>query len=543
MDVGLRHGRRLLLPAGIVLLAVGGGSATAGSAGDGPAATVDLSCDHASYPSGAWTRCEAQNFAKVLQAPQEQATDPAFLLRWTEQSAANDASLLARDAADPSWLIASPRTPAQLAAALGSAATVAAKVQAAAATIRKDPTAALSVSLDTPLTPLCASWSLQCAGDPFRYPGTDPFYAGVGEVAPVVFYDSGCARLSGRVWRPANVAAGARLPAVVIDNGSIEAPEPLYWWAAQLLVRNGYVVMTFDPRGQGRSDLQTPGGQQGSNENVSVFWTGLVDAIDFFRSSPQHPYPNNLACAGTYPTVTTPYNPYYATIDPKRLGIAGHSAGAEGVSVVQGYGGNDADPWPGQLDKTNPVKVAVAWDGLVGPDGKGLGGAAGNVPLPPGALGTPPRFSARVPSMDQASEYGLAPVPFAQPPDPEAHKAAYDEWKAAGVPVYALTVQGSTHYEWSLLPTFPATSWCPRIQDRECAGGWGNQLAQHYTLAWFDRWLKQPGEPGYADADARLLDDDGANGRVKLSWHLRSARDYPARNGSLQHCEDIRAGC
>jgi hypothetical protein len=28
-----------------------------------------------------------------------------------------------------------------------------------------------------------------------------------------------------------------------------------------------------------------------------------------------------------------------------------------------------------------------------------------------------------------------------------------------------------------------------------------------------------------------------------MSFYTRSARDYPARDGSIQHCEDIRAGC
>ena len=34
------------------------------------------------------------------------------------------------------------------------------------------------------------------------------------------------------------------------------------WWFSQALVRAGYVVLTFDPRGQGRSDQQTPTGEK-----------------------------------------------------------------------------------------------------------------------------------------------------------------------------------------------------------------------------------------------------------------------------------------
>lgn len=501
------------------------------------------------HPSPEWAQREQANFARVLEAPQEQVQQPAFLQRWIEQSLGHFQSYVERAAGDPSWLLASsPLLPPLLAA--GSA-DVAAGMQDAIARIQADPASALRVNLNGPLTPLCATWSLQCSGDPFVAPGVDPFFEQEAEVTPVVFYDRGCARISGRVWKPKHVAR--RLPGVVIQNGSVQAPETVYWWMAKALVRAGYVVMSFDPRGQGRSDWQTPDGEQGGNANPEVFWLGLVDAIDFFRSSPQRPYPHNASCAGTYPTPTTASNPVIDAIDPERLGIVGHSLGAIAVSVVQGYGAPGADPWPGRLDAQNPVKVAVAWDGLL-PPGGGIhgGGAAGNLlEQLPAIIVDPlaqqffqrdlPNFKPRVPSMGQSSEYGLTPTPFLQPPEPEAHKAAFEAWKAAGVPSYEFTIQGGTHYEWSLLATFPTTSWCPRVVNGECVGGWGNPMARHYTLAWLDRWLKLPGEPGYADADARLLDD--VRWQERYSFYYRSARSFPDRNGKAQVCEDIRAGC
>jgi hypothetical protein len=281
------------------------------------------------YPSAEWAQRESQNYARTLEAPAEQAQPEQRIARLQLQSQANTAEWNQRAIDDPSWL--------------------------------------LLPALDTPLTPLCATWAQQCAGDPFRYPGVDgpdgaTFYDDEAEVIPVVFYDRGCARLSGRVWAPRD--GRMQLPAVIIENGSIQAPEPLYWWAAQALVRAGYVVMSFDPRGQGRSDQQTPDGEQGSNANPAVFWDGLVDAIDFFRSSSVQPYPHNLACAGTYPTAVTAFNPHAGRIDAGRLGLAGHSLGATGVSVVQSYGAPGAEPWPGLLDRDNPVDVVVAWDSL-----------------------------------------------------------------------------------------------------------------------------------------------------------------------------------
>ena len=439
------------------------------------------------YPSAEWTAREAANYNRTLEAPGEQS-DPAFQSRLQAQRAENQASLVARSAADPSW---------------------------------NDPQ-----SGNSNFSPLCTSWMQQCAGDPFRYPGVDPFYTMEGEVIPFVYYDDGCARISGRVWAPIDSNAGDALPAVVIETGSVQAPETLYWWFAQALVRAGYVTMTFDVRGQGRSDNQTPSGEQGGNANSAVFWDGLVNAIDFFRSSPGTPYPHNSSCAGTYPTEVTAFNPFHDRIDPERFGIAGHSLGATGVSVVQSYGADGAEPWPGLIDASNPVDVVVAWDSLSSSARSG-GGTPAIVP--------------RVPAMGHTSEYGLTPMAKTAPPDPEGHKAAYAEWVAAGVPVYQITVQGSTHYEWSLIPTFPTTSWCPDPAGGDCEDGWGRPLGEHYSVAWFDRWLKQPGEPGFDTADARLLADD--DWVERYSFYSRSARHFPLRDGNTAICEDIRAGC
>ena len=61
-------------------------------------------------------------------------------------------------------------------------------------------------------------------------------------------------------------------------------------------------------------------------------------------------------------------NGFRAELFDRILGLNGHA-------VVQGYGAPGAAPWPGQLDKTNPVDVVVAWDGLLRPEGGLIGGA------------------------------------------------------------------------------------------------------------------------------------------------------------------------
>lgn len=480
-------------------------------------ANLDRSCDLAPYPSAEWTQCELTNFAKTMEAASEQLA-PAFVQRFTAQSLLQTQDWNARWLADLSWLSPS--------------------------------------SGNTALLPLCATGALQCTGDPFRHPAATgangaPFYSTEAEVVPVVFYDRECARLSGNVWRPRGIASDTKLPSIVVTNGSVQAPQSAYWFAVQPLVRAGYTVLTYDPRGQGRSDQQTPNAQQGSNANLAVFWEGQVDAIDFFRSSPTEPYPHNETCAGTYPTEVAAFNPFWSQQDRDRLGIVGHSAGSIGVSVVQGYGAAGAEPWPGQLDAENPVKVAIGWDSLATPDGEGLApltnaGAPGPINDVLSAVltgGDLPAFAPRVPALSFSADYGFAPAPYPAPPDPDAHNLVMGLWQDAGIPFYSLTFQGTTHFDYSQIATFPSTSWCPDPASGVCEDGWGAPAIVYYSVAWFDRWLKLPGEIGFADADQRLVDDAGPQGASKMSFRFLSARDYSDRSGKSQRCENIRAGC
>jgi hypothetical protein len=432
-----------------------------------------------------WTQRDLANVARSTEAPTEQASSPDFLDIFLAVSGDNRTGWLNRALNDPSW-VGPP-------------------------------------SLNTFNTPAGASWSSISAGDPTRYPQVEgpngrAFYENEAEIVDLVFYDRGCARVTARVWAPRGWQEGdPRLPGVAIQNGSIQATQPMYWWASQALVRAGYVTISWDPRGQGRSDLQTTDGEQGGNLNSEVFFSGLVDTIDFFRSTPERPYPHNLACEGTYPTDVAPFNPFHARIDPARLGVAGHSLGASGISSVQGYPGEAfAFPTP---EGENPIGAFVAWDGL----------------------GASSEFPPRIPAMGQSADYFAAGTPAREPPDPEGDKGAYQVYREAAVPVFQFTIQGGTHFEWSLVPTLPATSWCADISSGSCEGGWGRVMAEHYTVAWFDRWLKRPGEPGFDDADARLLDDAGWCER--FSFYSRSARAYPDRGGKRQHSEDLRADC
>ena len=103
----------------------------------------DPKCGSYSSPSAEFTACEVKNFARISEAPREELTNPIFVQRLFELGLVNTGDYLMRALSDPSRLLLSPP---------------------------------MSVSLNTPLTPLCATYALPCSGDPFRYPDIDPFY-------------------------------------------------------------------------------------------------------------------------------------------------------------------------------------------------------------------------------------------------------------------------------------------------------------------------------------------------------------------------------
>ena len=471
-DAGGPSRRSVLRSAGAAAAGLVTVSGTASAAGDDDATDRD----DPEYPSAAWFRREQENYAKTQEAPREQAEDPAFQQRWQTQSARNTVALRRRTVEEPGW------------DGEGN---------------------------------LCKEYAEQCTGDPFSYPvGTtygDRHEDDGIERRRVAFHDSGLdsdeggARLSGWVWAPADSEPGDDLPGVVITNGSVQASETLYWWFANTLVENGYLVLTYDPRGQGRSDTRTPDGTDGSNANPTVFVTNQVDAIDFLRSTSDAPYPHNTVAPDAVPAPISDVNPFHDRLDRSRLGVVGHSLGATGVSVVQGI---PDDAWPGALDDANPVDVAVAWDNLSTP-GESLAGY---------------EVRPRVPAMGQSGDYFLTPTPKPEPPAEDAAVQGLEGWRAADVDTYQVNVRGGTHYEWSLVPSFPTTSW-----------DFGNPMADHYSLAWLDRYLKRPEEPGYHTADDRLLADDAW--RDRLSFYYRSARDFTTRTRQRRYCPDIRAGC
>ncbi len=376
------------------------------------------------------------------------------------------------------------------------------------------------------VTDLCWARPQGCGGDPrLAYWKR----RGYGNVAAVQLTGRNGATLAGHVW---STRSGARKrPLVVITPGSMQATEQMYWWAAQVLAKSGYVVLTFDPQNQGRSDTFGEGKDRfdgvPTQAALTTFFDHTQDALDFALSGPGDAYCPRASRSGAshcgkqrqrvHEGKANAYNPMWRLVDRRHVGLAGHSYGADGAS------------WIGQQDRR--VDAVVAWDNLCDPRASDGAAAACRT----SGLGSP---RPRVPSLGISGDYPGTPTPYTSEPDRDLKSAASKRYSRAGIDTGQIVIRGGTHYEWSYIPA-PAFGATLRGID---ASAW-------YTTAWFDRYLK-----GDLSAQRRLLTDrwrwDGIEASVDpvgdgnmLSYHYVSRLDLGHRGGRRVRCENLRRGC
>jgi dienelactone hydrolase len=383
------------------------------------------------------------------------------------------------------------------------------------------------------LAQLCATGEDGCAGDVRLY---DWQAKGYGIVQKVLFTARSGATLSGHVW--ATKAGPAKRPGVVITNGSVQAPEQLYWFVAQTLAKRGYVVLTWDAQNQGQSDSQgeAPDQNEGfpAQADGRPFFDGTQDALDFFFSTASKPFVPRKSCeSGTSHApkqnrrvkagLNAGYNPFWRLLDASRVGIAGHSFGAAGVSYI------------GQFDPR--VDAIVAWDNLGGSDPNGSSGRTSEEPCPadPSQRAAKPLTK---PALGMSADYFIPPMPKASDPDPLDKSTQSFKYSKAGVDTGELIIRGGTHYDFDWIPNpgFTATLR-------------GADMIAWYTNAWFDKYVKRD-----ASADKRLLTNrwraDAPEAKVDphgdgnmFSWYYRSRLDIGLSGGGRFKCEDMRPGC
>jgi hypothetical protein len=311
------------------------------------------------------------------------------------------------------------------------------------------------------------------AADPFRTIArwTDQ---GRGSVVPVKFISDDGAQLRGHIFLPPETVPKPEggYPGLVITDGSIQAYENLYFWAAEDLASHGYEVMTYDPQGQGDSDLlpahcvfPASGGQPSCPgvpfQQAYNFYQGAEDSLNYFLSTPAHHFGGS-------------FNPDFAVLDHSRVAIAGHSFGAAAVSIV------------GQCDSR--VKAIVAWDDLraITPaDCKTV-----NIPAADRTSGP----LIHTPALALTNDYLFNTQPAFSPPDPHSKDDGYRQLVGAGVDSQIVAFRGATHLTYTYIPlVFQASE----LNER---------MASYYTLAWLDYKLRDMSS-GFTRLTAKDFDD------------------------------------
>lgn len=304
------------------------------------------------------------------------------------------------------------------------------------------------------------------------------------------------AKLEGHIFHPVgDPGDSGRWPAIVLTTGSIQGTQHMYWWHARTMARNGYVVFTWDVQGQGESETtpHRPGETLPFDLDDGVeqdgvpfqqdfnFDEGTIDALRFFFSRPDEEYvpgtwtaEDTAAARSTQEAAGEPIdwvNPLHESFDRENLGLVGHSKGAASVSYVQQCS-DVGELWripqsEGGLaefcTRSFPIKAVIGLDSLTAFH-------RGDVtPL--------------VPAMNQQADgYFLTPQPTPQAPDAATQVSrvdggAFAAWANAGLDVYALTIRGGTHAEWTEVPALlPSTTY-------------GTAMADYYALAFFDRFV------------------------------------------------------
>lgn len=148
-------------------------------------------------------------------------------------------------------------------------------------------------------------------------------------------------------------------------------------------------------------------------------------------------------------------NPWLAQIDAEKLGIVGHSGGAD-AAVVTANG-----------DPLRRFKASVSWDGYG---------------LPPDTV------SPRVPALVIRAESQNVLGPYVAPPADhiESPYRVYRRFVDEGRDAMLLSLRGSTHSEWTYVP-YALTNPIAPLANASSKGG---VVSFHYTVAWLDRWLK-----------------------------------------------------
>ncbi len=331
--------------------------------------------------------------------------------------------------------------------------------------------------------------SYETTGGSCAPPGTpgDTYRTGLAEQQTII--DSRGLAVAATLWLPAAASRpGARahsFPTVVISDG-IASDQSDYFWLAMSLAREGDIVLTYDPAGQGASEgsaanLFTPstpsctfGGACRDLEDAVRWVVGdpITPSVDLSTSTPLG---QDTGSGGTNPDIHDPAyapagenvtDPALGLVDPSHLAVVGHSMGA--LSLLdylwfqgQGPDGADGQPLP-------PLAAGVA-----------LSGAAPTSAVVPIQFqtsdfdGSPTLIGPAVGGVDLA--FGTSGgIGYG------AMKPLYDQLRTTGPGTSALSMivlEGGVHTDFIDTPYITRTPWSLAV-------------SAHYATAWLGCYLQ-----------------------------------------------------
>ena len=336
----------------------------------------------------------------------------------------------------------------------------------------------------------------------------------------------------------------------MITTGSVQAPETLYWGLAATLAKHGYVVLTYDVQGQGRSDTFGEGPDQAGGRaragRPALLRRHRGRAQLLASRTPSNPYEPRKSCGNANNGVGTeprgqagPAREARASTPPTTR--SGRRSTARGWGSPATRWAPRAVSYIGQIDPR--VDAIVAWDNLERPEQPSG--------LPVGLLA-----AARRPADHEAGAWACRPTtasfpqPYTSDPDPQAKNQGFLAYKQAGVDSMEAIIRGGTHYEFSFLPGNTAAYPFGTATLR------GMDMVAWYSTAWFDRYVKCQGDrelqaerrppPAHRPLARRLRGGRGRPQRrpehvlVLLPLPVRLPR---SRATASVTCDDMRAGC
>jgi dienelactone hydrolase len=249
---------------------------------------------------------------------------------------------------------------------------------------------------------------------------------------------------------------GRKYPAVVLCDGFIGV-QRMYYWAAQRLAEQGYVTLAFDVSGQGLSQGTFPNGDAGIAADIpgggGGFARDIGTAMNWMVSDAN---PVRGLLAEKPAVIVNQATGAQDRIERYVLGLAGHSMGATAAVAYQ----QSTDP-------AYPVRAraVIGWSHFDAEN------TIGNVPIqlhsgdedngfiqPPGSGNRGPEMERRYDRLGGDRDL-----------DGNADFAPRDR--------QIVMTEAGTHLDYSKVPW----AYTPV---------WSEELEYHYTLAWFDRYLR-----------------------------------------------------